>query len=391
MSVDLNALRIEHPDPVRAGRRGSRTWMVLFFVLLAVSTAAIVYLLRFAPRTEAVAVPVEQAARAVAAARDEAIPTGAFSAAGWVKLPRYHPVLVTPLAEGRVEEIRVIEGDRVTSGQVIARLWAEDFRAALTAAEAAVKAAEAEYAKRRAGYRKQEVAEARAEVERLEAELKTARAILENSEKLRPSGAIPEEEWLRDATRVETLTAALAQAGERLALLEEGFRREDIALAEAALEKARAERELARLRVGYAEIKSPMDGVVLQRLAARGQWIRPGEQGIVSLYDPADLEARVDVNQDDIARVFRGQKVEITSRAEPDRVHRGEVVLIEPQADLVKNTVPVRVKILDSADRVLHPDMVVKARFLPKAGGPERPAPRGAGRIPVDPEDRSDG
>lgn len=354
MGVDLNDLRIEHEDRTRRGRGASPMWKVLFFfLLLLVSVATLVYFVRFAPPAQAAAVQVERVGMAADGRHEAAGPTGTFSAAGWVKLPRYHPVLVTPLVEGRIEEIRVIEGDRVTAGQTIARLYAEDLRATLDGAEAAVKAAEAEHDKLKAGYRPQEVADARAEVARLEAERDTARTILANSEKLRPSGAIPEEEWLRDRTRVETLSQALLQAEERLALLVEGFRREDIALAAAALEKARADRALARLRLGYTDIRSPIDGVVLQRLAARGQWLEPGRGAIVSLYDPADLEARVDVNQDDIACVFPGQKVEVTSRVESDRVDEGRVVLIEPQADLVKNTVPVRVKLPESAGRTL--------------------------------------
>jgi len=73
---------------------------------------------------------------------------------------------------------------------------------------------------------------------------------------------------------------------------------------------------------------------------------------------------RVDVNQDDLARVSIGQRVEITSRAEPGVTHPGRVVRIEPRADEVKNTVPVRVTIEGAGGRLLYPDMVVKARFL---------------------------
>jgi len=380
MGVDLEDLRIERKEKASTGRGVSRTWMYLFFVVLVLGAAAVVYLLKFDHPDRTIAVQVERIPGAAAPVPGGPAGGGsAFSAAGWLKLPRYHPVHVTPLVEGRLEEIRVIEGDRVEKGQVIARLYDADFRAEYQAAEAAVRAAAAESEKRETGFRPQEVAEARAEVKGLEAELSTAREICEHSRALRPSGAIPLEELQRDEMRVKTLEASLGRAKQRLSLLEEGFRKEDIALAAAKLEKARAERDLKKLRLGYTEIRSPMDGVVLTRLAVRGQWITPAEGAIVSLYDPSDLEARVDVNQDDLAKVFIGQRVEVTTRAEPGTIHPGKVVLLEPQADLVKNTVPVRVKILDPKDRLLHPDMVVKARFLVKTDPEEKPAPGKSG------------
>ena len=107
-----------------------------------------------------------------------------------------------------------------------------------------------------------------------------------------------------------------------------------------------------------------------------GQWVKPEDGVVVSLYDPADLEARVDVNQDDLPKVYVGQSVEITSRAEPKRKYAGRVFLIEPKADLVKNTVSVRVKVEPVERHLLYPDMVVAVRFLPSRHGVRRPGDR---------------
>lgn len=364
MNLELDKLRIDHPRETY-GRGASRVWMVLFFVLLLISAAAVGYLLKYPPAGGVLEVRVERV-RAATPGKD---PATGFSAAGWVKLPRYHPVYVTPLTEGRVEEVLVIEGDRVKKDQVLARLYKEDYRAASEAAAATLRAAEANHQKLKAGYRKQEVGEARAEVKRQEAERKVAGTVLDHSRKLHPSGAISLEELQRDETRVQTAEATLTKARERLALLEEGFRGEDIALAAADVEKARADLTLARQKLGYTDILSPMEGKVLERLVSCGQWLTTGRGIIVSLYDPADLEARIDVNQDDISRVFPGQGVDITTRAEAGVTHRGRVVLIEPKADLVKNTVPVRVKIEKPEAGLIHPDMVVKARFRPRKAG----------------------
>ncbi|MHC4516789.1 MAG: HlyD family secretion protein [Planctomycetota bacterium] len=370
MTPDLDALRIDHPETAVAPPRTSRGWMVAFFLLLIASSTIIALLWFGSDRAGGeITVKVERIRVAGSTAGDRTSRSGPFSAAGWVKLPLRFPVLVTPLIEGRIERIDVIEGDQVKAGQVIARLYDKDLRAAFAAAEAQVQEAAANLDKLKTGYRPQEVAEARAEVERLDAELENASEVLAHSRKLQPSGAIPLEELQRDESLVRVLTAKRAKAKERLALMVEGFRREDIAIAAAVLARASAERDIARLRLGYTDIKSPIDGVVIERSAVVGQWIVPKTGTVVALFDPAQLEARVDVNQDDIARVFVGQDVDLSTRAEPGKRHRGKVNLIEPRADQIKNTVPVRVSIAVTQGRPLHPDMVVSTRFLPKGSG----------------------
>lgn len=363
--IDLEELRIHRGKPEYVAVRGGSLLGRLFFALLLLGIGgAAVWFYRGGALSSGPSVPVVEVARVRVTGRAERARAAGFAAAGWVKLPRYHPVVVTPLVEGRIEELHVIEGDAVEEGQLLARLYAQDYQAELAAAEAAVLASCAECQKMAAGSRKQDVDQSRAEIERLEAELDQAREILGRSQRLQPSGAISLEELQVDETKVETLEARIHKERHRLGLLEEGFRVEDIALAEASKAKAEAERDLAQLKLGYTEIRSPMKGVVLERHAAKGQWVAPGEGTIVSLFDPQDLEARVDVVQDDLSKVFLEQKVEITTRAEPKRKYAGVVFLIEPRADLVKNTVAVRVKIAATESPILHPDMVVKVRFV---------------------------
>lgn len=375
MDLDLEELRIDRSGSETTGGGGlGRVFRVLVVLLVLAAIGATVWLVVVPRLSEPEHTEVRTALVRLETPGAED-PEAAFSAAGWVKLPRYHPVYVTPLIEGRIEALLVIEGDDVGDGQTIARLYDKDYRAAYEAAEAAVAAAQAAYDKMQAGYREQEVAEARAVIEGLEAELETAEEILAHSRELLPGGAISLEELQKDEARVKTLRASIDKAKQRLALLEEGFREEDIALAAADLKRAKAERDLASQQLDYIEITSPMKGRVLERLASRGQWVVPKSGAIVSLYDPSDLEARVDISQNDLGAVYLGQTVQVVTRAEPDRTYKGKVTLIEPKADLVKNTVPVRVKLEAPEDSLLFPDMVVKARFLPREAETEPEVP----------------
>ncbi|KPK24954.1 MAG: hypothetical protein AMJ61_13140 [Desulfobacterales bacterium SG8_35_2] len=81
---------------------------------------------------------------------------------------------------GTVTKVEVSEGDKVTKGQVIARIDSADFRIAVDSARATYELAEANY-KRLASLFEQEIV-AKAEIDKLKAQVKTSKAALENAE-----------------------------------------------------------------------------------------------------------------------------------------------------------------------------------------------------------------
>jgi HlyD family secretion protein len=286
-----------------------------------------------------------------------------FTEGGWVEVPSYHPVVVSALIPGRLEELHVLEGSPVKKGQVIGRLYEKDIEDALDQARAEKAAAEADLARMKAGFRVQEVEQSRADVEAAEAEVKLKEQILRRTQGLMETGAVSAEDLDRDLAAFEIAKAKLETLRQELFLKEEGFRKEDIQAAEAEFNRRMALLELARNRLDYTIIKSPMDGRVLERYVTPGTYIPAGNPRIVSLYDPADLQVRVDVRQEHIAGVFIGQAVEVVSDVEPDRSYKGKVIRIEPLADFKKNTIQVKIKLLETSEH-LHPEMITRIRFL---------------------------
>src|SRR5262249_36019904 len=127
----------------------------------------------------------------------------------------------------------------------------------------------------------------------------------------------------------------------------------------------------------------PVAGRVLSLIARPGMrltGLNPGSlhdsSTLLTLYDPQQLQVRVDVRLDDVARVQPGQKGKVEAAALPGRPPDGAVLLAASQTDIQKNPVPVKVAI-SAPPATLKPEMLSQVTFLapaqsdqPKPGGP---------------------
>jgi len=340
-------------------------------------------------------------------------------AAGWLEAEPFYTAC-SGLADGVVESIEVLEGEHVEQGDVVARLVAEDsqIRLRLTEAElananGALASAQAERdAARRAwedpveldrgvAVSRASLAESKAELARLPSLIDSERATLvrlqEQAKRVRlasEGGAANEFEMIvadqhaaaQQAdlaaleaqravleARVDRLRAELTAAERNRELRIEDRRRVEgteavVATAEAAVARAGAVRDEAALELERMVIRAPITGYVQRRLKVPGDKVirmmdSPHSAHIVHLYDPERLQVRVDVPLADAAHVSVGQRCEVIVEVLPDRVFRGEVLRTTHEADLQKNTLQVKVKVLDP-DPILRPEMLTRVKFL---------------------------
>ena len=144
-----------------------------------------------------------------------------------------------------------------------------------------------------------------------------------------------------------------------------------LAVAEAELNKAIGAIDFARFNVTQTVITSPINGVVLQKYRELGDTITafgqsPGGGGatdIAQLADLSDLRCEVDINESDIAKVKMGTPATVILDAYPDDPFPATVVKIYPEADRQKGTVKVEVKVLQPDLKVIKPEMSAKVTF----------------------------
>ncbi len=363
--VDLNDLKIQH-QPV-AGR--NRFPFLALLLVFAVGAVIGVYGNRYGPLKQTVEkggmAPAAAAETPVVTEPSEARPPDGFTEGGWVEVPSYHPIIVSSLIPGRLEELKVLEGSRVGKGDVVGLLYRRDHDDAVKRAEAEVAAVAAELARLKAGFRVQEVERARADLEVARVDVDLKERIMVRTRELLASGAVSAEDLDRDEAAFRGAAALRDAKAQDLALKEEGSRVEEIDAAEAEYSRRLVQLEIARNQLEYTTVTSPAAGVVLERFVTPGTSLSAGHLKLVSLYDPGDLQVRVDVRQENITSVFVGQDVEVTSDVEPERTYGGVVIRIDPMADFKKNTVQVKVKLHNPSER-LYPEMIARIRFLRK-------------------------
>jgi RND family efflux transporter MFP subunit len=232
-------------------------------------------------------------------------------APGWIE-PAPFPVTASALVPGIVREILVLEGDRVESGQVVARLVDDQFRIMLARADA--------------------------ELRMRQAERDAMQDELSRKSKLLRSGAVSAGEVARLDLKVQGASAACDQA--------------------------KAMRDDAALALERTLVRAPSAGLVMARLAAPGSFVGmdAGTAGVVQLFDPASLQVRTDVPLADAGRLAPGQRAEVQVDALPGRTVAGRIVRLVQQADIAKNTVQAKV-LLEDPPEGLFPDMLARVRI----------------------------
>ena len=276
-------------------------------------------------------------------------------------------VNLSPKSAGIVAELLVEQGDRVSQGQVVARMENTDIQAQLTQARARVAQAEARLAALRAGNRPQEIAQAEARVRQAEAQinetqarLELAQQRLERNQRLADEGAISRDELDEFISNVENVRATVArnqaslqEARRSLDLERSGSRVEDIAEAEAQLKEAQGNLQGIEVKQQDTLIRAPFGGIITQKFATEGAFVTPTTSAseatsatstaIVAVAE--GLEVLAEVPEVDVRQLRVGQSVEVVADAYPDQVFKGRVRLIAPEAVVKQNVTSFQVRI----------------------------------------------
>jgi len=264
---------------------------------------------------------------------------------------------------GRIAHLLVDEGDSVTSGQEVASLEPRDYELGLARARADAEISKANLTLLEAGTRQQELKVAKAAVTQAEAQLKFAQSETHRIAQLIHKQLSSQDQMDRARLGEDVAQAALTQSREQLALLQEGTREEQIAMARADYAAHQQTVAVAQQQLSYVNLASPVSGSITVRLAETGEVVALGQAvlRVVALDHPW---VRAYVNEKDLPRIRLGQSAEVRVDGLPGKVFAGRVVFISPEAEFTPKTVETRDLRVDLVYRikveVANPDGVLK-------------------------------
>ncbi|HKE84295.1 MAG TPA: HlyD family efflux transporter periplasmic adaptor subunit [Vicinamibacterales bacterium] len=322
------------------------------------------------------------AAPLVLAACRTSTPDNAIRVSGHVEATE---VQVSAEIGGRILELKVDEGSRLTTGDVIATLDPRDTELQIQRAKADRAAALAQLRLLEAGSRAEDIRQAQAQVEAahadamtVETELKSAQLDLDRIEALLKASAVSVQQRDDAKARVDGARERQRAAKEReraaqetLARLQKGSRPEEIEAGRARVEGADAQIAILEKSLKDAAVVAPVSGVVTQKLVDAGEVVMRGTP-LVVITDLDHAWANLFVPEPAIPRVKLGQPATVSTDAGGQSLS-GTVTFISPKAEFTPRNVQTaeersklvyRIKVtVDNRSGVLKSGMPVDAEL----------------------------
>lgn len=256
-------------------------------------------------------------------------------------------VTVSSQLSGNLDDITVDVGTVVRQGQVIARLDPRELRFRADQQEAALRQAEAKLGVR-AGekidpQKQPDVRAAKSAMDRARYDWDAAQTLVDKGDISRQQFDVYRRAFEQAEARYE---AAL----------------ENVRNLEAAIEEKRAQLALAKKQLGDTDIISPINGVVKEKLASRGEYLQPGKP-IATIVQINPLRLRLEIPESFAAIIARGMSVSLNVDAFPDQQFQGKIRRINPSVDERSRSLIAEAEIRNPAGK-LKPGMFARAQIV---------------------------
>ncbi|MBK1841708.1 HlyD family secretion protein [Azospirillum sp. YIM B02556] len=294
-------------------------------------------------------------------------------------------VEVSSQLSGQIAELYADFNSRVTSGQILARLNGDQLAARLAQAGADVDSAKAALVQQQAlldkaradlASAKASIANADAQIIRAELAQRDAERDLRRRRDLQGRGVVAAADLEKAETAAHSAQAQLtaARAQKRQAEAAAASAEASLAVAAAQVEVARAQvaqreaaLQLVRVDLNRSVIRSPIDGVVVNRAVSTGQTVAASLSAptlFTIAQDLRQMEVLANIDEADIGRVREGMPVRFTVNAFPGDSFSGRVaqVRLAPKEDMTVVTYIVVITV-ENPDLRLLPGMTANLRI----------------------------
>ena len=275
---------------------------------------------------------------------------------------------VVPKISAPVSKFLVNRGDHVAAGQLLATLESRDLAASVADSKGAYEQAAANYRNVSAATVPDELVKAQSDVQAARQSVDAAKKLLDSREQIFKEGALARRQVDEALVAYTQAKSQYETAVKHLESLEGVARHEEVKVAQAQAESAKGKLDAAQAQLSYAEIRSPISGVVAERPLFAGEMAASGTPLLVVM-DVSSVIARVNLPQAQAAFVRVGQAAKIAS-TDGTAEAAGKVTVVSPAVDPQSTTVEIWVQAANPGEK-LRPGSTVRvtlmADTIPKA------------------------
>jgi HlyD family secretion protein len=282
---------------------------------------------------------------------------------------------IKPQVNGTIQMLPK-EGQRVTKGELIAKLdpttlqrTLENSQIGLSKANAQLESQRITQASNRAN-QQQQISSSQANYDNAQLEVVNAKTALSNAQKLFTAGGNSRLDVQNAQSALEKAQSNLESA--RVALetnknavgLKASSDSQDLKNLQLAIDQAAISLRNAQTDLANTKIYAPMNGVISSVTAQIGSSGASG-QTLFTLIDDASVNLPVQVDETEIGKVKVGQAAELSLDAIPNEKFQGKVTKISPQAKIVQNIAVFYVTVtVPNSDLKLRPGMTAEAEVI---------------------------
>lgn len=268
---------------------------------------------------------------------------------------------IVPKISAPVRRFLVNRGDHVKAGQLLAELENRDLVGVAQDTRGQLVQAESNYKSTADATVPEQATKAQTDLDAAKEAMDAAKKLLDNRRQLFEQGALAHKQVDEAQVGYAQAKAAYETALKHFQTFQAVGKQEQVRTAAGQLESAQGRHTSAQAQVAYAEIRSPMTGVVTDRPLYPGEMATTGAP-VLTVMDISKIVARINLAQEQATHLKVGNEATITAPGNEAPV-QGKVIVVSPATDPNSTTLQVWVQ-ADNPGETLHAGQSVKVAIV---------------------------
>lgn len=247
-------------------------------------------------------------------------------------------VTVSSKLSGQIKKINIKEGDEVKTGDLLLELDHDLLDIQLRQAEARVEQANAQLNLLLSGARKEDIEMAEQSLKQAKINLDQAKQDKDRFTSLYDTRTITKKQYEDAAARYDFALTQYSAAKENLNKIKSIVRPEEIESAKANIKSLIASVDLLKKNIEDAKVYAPIDGFISKKFVEAGEIVSPQSSLMkISVLETVDLV--IYLNEAELGKVKLGQNADIKIDTYKDKVYKGEIIYISPEAEFTPKNI----------------------------------------------------